>query len=121
MKATMTQVFIPIVIYRLPGDKKWTAEALGLEGAVTDGKTKAEAKSNLVSVLQHYIAMLDPEDPIQAAELDYLGRLTAPPEGVDWINLPLTANGNKNDVGRQALDTIQRAHKTKRQEATTVK
>lgn len=79
------QAYIPIVVYRLPGDEKWTAEALGLEGAVSDGESQAEAKANLVLVLPTYISMLDSEDPLQAAQLEYVARLTEPPEGVDWI------------------------------------
>lgn len=84
------RAYIPIVIYKLPGDEYWTADALGLEGAVTEGATRAEAKKSLISVLSHYVDMLSTDDPSEAAELAYLTRLTAPPEGVEWIPLDYT-------------------------------
>lgn len=82
--------YIPIVVYRLPGDENWTAAAIGLEGGMAEGSTPSETKANLTAVLRLYIEMLTPDDPVQAAETEYLSRLTAPPEGVDWIRLPLS-------------------------------
>ena len=102
VKGLTMQAYIPIVVYRLPGDEKWTAEALGLEGAVTDGATQVEAKSSLASVLPTYISMLDAEDPLQAAELDYVARLTAPPEGVDSICLTVTVMRVKAEAATAA-------------------
>jgi len=87
--------YIPVVVYKLPKDKKWTAEALGLEGAVTEARTQTQAKKNLESVLQTYVSMLCANDSVQSAELDYLSRLTLPPKGVDWIRLPLVAAKKK--------------------------
>jgi uncharacterized protein (DUF433 family)/predicted RNase H-like HicB family nuclease len=88
------QVYIPIVVYKLSSDKKWTADALGLEGAVTDGDTQNEARANLDSVLSTYVSMLDAGNPLEAAQLDYISKLTEPPEGVDWIACTLvTATG----------------------------
>ncbi len=86
-------VYIPIAVYRLPGDKYWTADALGLMGAVTDGKTPAKARKNLETALGHYIdlLLLSPnDDPLLAAEAEYVNMLTAPPEGVDWIAIDLS-------------------------------
>lgn len=89
------ETYIPVVIYKLPKDKKWTAEALGLEGAVTEARTQAQAKKNIESVVKTYVSMLCADDSIQSAELDYLSRLTAPPKGVDWIRLPLASTKKK--------------------------
>lgn len=126
MKTTMSQVFVPIAIYRLSGDKKWTAEALGFEGAVTDGNSQAEARTNLTSVLQNYLAMLDADDPFQAVELDYLQRLTAPPEGVEWmsLSLPLTTTSmtaGANNGSRQQHNAVSFSRQPKRKATVAMK
>ena len=84
------QTYVPIAIYRLPGCKQWTADALGLAGATTDGRTQAEARENLELVLGHYVDLLTSDEPIQAIELEYLNELIAPPEGVDWLVVDLS-------------------------------
>jgi len=84
------QAYVPIAIYRLPGDQKWTASALGLSGATTDGYSQTRARKNLEEALRLYIRTLKPTYPLDSAELDYLKELTAPPEGVEWIAVDLS-------------------------------
>jgi hypothetical protein len=86
----MMQAYVPIAVYKLPGDQYWLAQALGLEGPLTDGRTQAEAKKNLALVLGHYLDLLNPDDPLQAIELEWLNTFTAPPKGVDWVVVDLS-------------------------------
>ncbi len=79
------QAYVPIAVYKLPRDKYWYAQTLGLEGPLTDGKTPAEAKENLALVLPHYLDMLSPDNPLRQIELSWLKMFTAPPKGVDWV------------------------------------
>ena len=110
------QAYIPIVVYKLPDDKKWTAEVLGFGGAVADGKTRADAKSSLASVLRGYLAMLDAAKPLESAELDYLRRLTAPPEGADCISLSvrLASKGKSHRLSKNGSRAKQANQRTTR-------
>ena len=88
MKGIPMKAYIPIATYKLPGDQLWVSTALGID-AIAEGNSQSEAKDNLAEVLPNYISMLDAEDSLQAAELDYIARLVSPPEGVEWIQLEL--------------------------------
>ena len=109
------QAYVPIAIYRLPGDRKWTANALGLEGAMTDGDSQAQARENLAEALCLYVAMLKPTSLLDAAELDYLRALTRPPEGVEWIGIELPSKAKR--ASKASRTTSVRANGAKRKGA----
>ncbi len=84
------EAYIPIAVYKLPREKHWLAQALGIESPLVDGRTQAAAKKNLAVVMGHYLDMLKPDDPLDAIEMEWLDMLSAPPQGVDWILVDLS-------------------------------